>query len=255
MSDLVKNILEQQKSVLIEEFGSVDKEIKKTFEQEVRSTLESIPSLIPYTKDLSIEIRRERIKITTNDGGWSGIEIEKPYEWRCDNGGEEYKWDNSKVILGSTSSNSNKSEKDLIFNIVLGEISKIYLNKDAAWNILCGILEEIELQFKDQLDPYKEKFNEIDRSLDEIKIKEKDVLFNSIMKKGFIELESSIHYYYGNKKYDYAYTDYFCWEINKGGKTATVKARTKEGVIFIVKEREKINNLINFVRQNSTKSI
>ncbi len=254
MSDLVKNVLGQIMETLKLEHVSIKRKIDETFEQEVRSTLESIRPLSPYVKTLNIEIRREKIKITLDSGSWSGIEIEKPYEWRCDNGGEEYKWDNSKVILGTTSSNSNKSEKDLIFNIVLGEISKIYLNKDVEWNRLCGILEEMDLQYKDQLDPYKEKFNDISKSLDEIKIKERDELFNSIMKKGFIEFEENTRYYYGNGKYDYGFGNYFCWEINKSGKTAILKVKTKDG-FEIVREREKIGNIQRFVKHNSTKSI
>lgn len=253
MSDVIKDVLNQKKEELKLKFVSIKREIDETFENEVRSTLESIRPLAPYVKTLNIEVRRENILISLEKHDYNKIEIEKNWEARWNS--DEVLWDNSKIVLGNTSSSSNKSDKELIFNILLGEISKIYLNKDVEWNRLCGILEEIGLQYKDQLDPYTKQFNEIEKSLSEIKIQQNDELNNSIMKKGFIEFEKEIRYYYGNGKYDYSFSNYFCWEINKSGKTAILKAKTKEGVFYTVRDREKIGNLLSFVRINATKSI
>ena len=205
------------KEILEKELISIDIELSRNCELHKDSLNEmghlAVDSLDEHFKNYDITVKSDEIKFIRKEdkGSWNGdFRITRSYDHHT----EEYKFPHL-----SYGSYSTVDESILKSVVCMGILAKHFLDKTEELDKLISLMNYFDELKKRDLRPLQIRKQEIERELQDIKMKEYSNKLDEAFKKGFIEFEENRKLSYGNGRRDYVTSKRFEWEMNPSGKT------------------------------------
>lgn len=212
MENIVIKTLEEKISNLYSTSIALEKEFYNAIIPLLKEKLCSIDKR--FENITQIDFSSDKIFIELFGDSWNKIEIRKSWNWKDEVYGPAF--------LEGVGSRSKVTREVVDFYSLFSIIGNLYVCDFPEWNELCSFMGMFEEFKKSKIDSISEEISLLESKVREEKNKIQFDLEKKIFDKGEMNLVKSTRFYFGNGKYDYHFFKDIKWEVNKGGKTATI---------------------------------